>query len=280
MLRRPALYYALKIVASFILLIVLAGCPESEGGKVIVKGSTTMLPIMQQAAEVFLKNSKIDLVISGGGSGTGITALLEGECDIAASSRELKPEEEQKAKDKGMELKSLAIAYDMVVPIVNTQNPIQNISLTQLEAIYSGKIVKWQELESGEGEIVVVTRDTNSGTYEVWFEKVMHKKPIRRDALLHASTATILDTVKNNPKAIGYVGFGYVDNSVKALSIDNIPPTKLNGRKGLYPVSRKLFVIFNEHNLTKAAKRFIDFLLSAEGQKIVASCSFITLFEN
>jgi len=277
---RSALRHVLRIVVSLIALLGLGGCPESEGGKVIVKGSTTMLPIMQQAAEIFLKTSKIDLIISAGGSGAGISALIEGACDIAASSRELKPEEEKQATDKGMLLKSLPVAYDMVVPIVNTQNPLQNISLKQLNAIYAGQLVNWQEVGSGSGEIVVLTRDTNSGTYEVWFEKVMHKKPIHSNALLHASSATILEAVKNNPKAIGYVGFGYVDSSVKALAIDNIPPTQTNGRKGLYPVSRKLFVIFNEKNLSKAAKRFIDFLLSAEGQKIVASCSFITLYEN
>lgn len=256
---------------------LLTGCSRESGTKVVIKGSTTVLPVTQKTAEEYRKLNKVSITIEGSGSGNGIKALIDGTCDIANSSREMKPEELQSAKDKGKSVKEIAVAVDMIVPVVHPTNGVKNITMAQLKAVYDGTIKNWKLLGGKDENIVVISRDTSSGTYEIWHEKVLKKTDPRKDALLQASNGAILSAVAGNPKAIGYVGFGYLDSSVKGLTIDNVEITIENGKSGKFPVSRKLYMYVDEKKLSPEAQKYIDYVLSADGQKLVKDAGFIPI---
>lgn len=250
----------------------------SEKGKVVVKGSTTVLPITMKAIEAYKTvKPEISISVEGSGSGNGIKALLDGTCDIANSSREMKKEEKDKAKAAKMKIKEVTVAYDMIVPIVHPSNKVKNLTKEQLKGIYDGTITNWKQVGGEDMNIVVVSRDSSSGTYEYWNEDIMKKTDVRKDSLMQASNGAVVNTVANNKKAIGYVGFGYLDKSVKGLDVNGIPATLKNGKSGKYPISRKLFMYVNENSYTADSKGFVTYLLSKDGQKIVAEAGFIPL---
>jgi phosphate transport system substrate-binding protein len=266
------------IAAIFALLVCgFASAGYAADAKVIVKGSTTVLPISLKAAEEFKKEKGIAVSIDGSGSGNGIKALLDGNTDIANSSREMNRKELDDAKAKGKKIKEIAIAFDMVVPAIHPSNPVKNLTSDQLKGIYTGSITNWKEVGGKDSKIVVVSRESSSGTYEIWNEKVLHKADLRKDSLLQASSGAVVSAVAGNPKAIGYVGFGYLSKSIKTTSVNNIPVTIENGKSGKFPVSRKLYMYVDENKLSKEAKAFIDYILSAKGQGFVKEEGFIPL---
>src|SRR4030042_3788457 len=152
-------------ITAFVLALGLHACTKSKGNRVVIKGSTTVLPITQKAAEAFHKSNGISVFVEGSGSGNGIKALIEDGCDIANSSREMRPEEKDAAAKKGIQVKEILIAYDMIVPIVHPSNPIKNLTMDQTKAIYDGSIKNWKELGGNDDKIVVISRDTSRGTY-------------------------------------------------------------------------------------------------------------------
>ncbi len=270
--------YKVVLAAMLISAIGLfSGCTKNESPKIVIKGSTTVLPITQKAAEKYQEKVKVSISIDGSGSGNGIKAIIDGNCDIANSSREIKPEEKAAAEAKGNIIKEIVAAYDMIIPVVNTANPVNNLSLSQLKGIYDGSITNWKEVGGNDETIVVVSRDSSSGTYEIWHEKVQQKTDIRKDALLQASNGAILSTISTNPKAIGYIGYGYINNTIKTVMVDNVEITLENGKSGKFPVSRKLYMYVSEAKLSAEAKAFIDYLLSEEGQLVVKDAGFIPL---
>ncbi len=256
---------------------LVVACKKGTGERVVVKGSTTVLPITQKAAEAFQKAEGIPVFVEGSGSGNGIKALIDGSCEIANSSRGMKPEEIEAAKRKGRAVKEITVAYDMIVPIVHPSNPVRNITMDQLRAIYDGSITNWKQLGGADETIVAVSRDTSSGTYEIWHEKVMKKIDVRKDALLQASNGAILTTVAGNPKAIGYVGFGYLNDSIAPLKVNGVMVTLENGKSGAFPISRMLYMYVSAEGLSEPAKKFIDYLLSPEGQDLVKEAGFIPI---
>jgi phosphate transport system substrate-binding protein len=265
------------VIMAITLAFGLHACTKSKGNRVVIKGSTTVLPITQKTAEAFHKSAGISVFVEGSGSGNGIKALIDGGCDIANSSREMKPEEKAAAAKKGIQVKEILIAYDMIVPIVHPSNPVKNLTMDQIKAVYDGSIRNWKELGGKDDTIVVVSRDTSSGTYEIWNEKVMKKTDVRGGALLQASNGAIVTTIAGNPKAIGYVGFGYVNSSVKGITVNGIAITLENGKSGKFPISRKLYMYINEKKLPAEAKNFIDYVLGKEGQGLVKEAGYIPL---
>ena len=262
------------------LSLALTGCSKDRGSdsKVIIKGSTTVLPITQKAVEAYAKtNNKVSISISGGGSGNGIKALLDGSTDIANSSREMKDKEFQLAKEKGVTVREITVAYDMIVPAIHPDNPVKNLSTGQLKAIYDGSINNWKQVGGTDSKIIVISRDTSSGTYEVWHKIIMKKADVRKDALLQASNGAIVSAVSQNQKAIGYVGFGYLDDNVKALKVNGVEGTIENGKSGSFPISRKLYLYINKKTASKNTLDFVSFLTSPEGQKLVKEAGFIPL---
>jgi phosphate transport system substrate-binding protein len=267
------LFTAITVLSLFIMPYAWS----QDNARIVIKGSTTVLPITQKTSEEYRKTNNVSISIEGSGSGNGIKALLDGTCDIANSSREMKPEELEAAKGKGIDVKEIAVSYDMIIPIIHPSNPVKNLTLDQLKAIFSGTISNWKEVGGKDEKIVIVSRDTSSGTYEYWSEKVMKKTDVSNRALLQASNGAVLSTISVNPKAIGYIGFGYINNSIKAITVNGIVGTIANGKSGKYPISRKLYMYVDKGKMSEAADKFIKFILSKKGQELVKEEGFIPL---
>jgi phosphate transport system substrate-binding protein len=266
------------IFASLALISLFVAAP-AFAGKIVIKGSTTVLPIAQKAAEAYMKqNPDVSISVSGGGSGNGIKALIDGSTDIADSSRFIKSKEVNLAVEKGRYPVPFAVAYDCIVPVVHPSNTVMNLSLAQLKDIYMGKIKNWKELGGPDRPVVVISRDTSSGTYEVWSEKVMEKERVFPGALLQASNGAIVQAVSKNNNAIGYVGIGYLDKSVKALLVNRIAGSEETTLNGTYPISRALYM-FTQGWPKGDTLNFINFVMHPEkGQKLVKDAGFVPLY--
>ncbi len=259
----------------FVLAVVCSALPARAAADLMVNGSTTVLPIMQVMVETYMKkNPDVAITVSGGGSGNGIKALLDKGTDIAMSSRELKESEYKLAAERGISPKSTAIAIDAVLPIVHPENPVAGLTRAELRAIYSGAVRNWKEVGGPDKTIVVVSRDTSSGTYEAWNELVMGKEKVAPSALLSASSGAVLQTVGKNRYAIGYDSYGYLNKSVKALKVDGVDGKPETAAAGKYPVSRRLWIV-TAGEARGATADFIAFIMGAEGQAIVAKCGAV-----
>jgi phosphate transport system substrate-binding protein len=251
--------------------------PVSAGRNLVIKGSTTVLPIAQAASEAYMKlHPGVNISLSGGGSGDGIKALLDGLCDAANSSRDLKPEELDLAKSKGLNPVTHTIAIDAIVPIVNPKNPVKNLSIEQLSLIYQGKITNWKEVGGNDLQILAVSRDTSSGTYETWEKMVLHGAKVTPKAQLQASNGAIVQTVSKNKYAIGYIGLGYLNKSIKGISVNGVAASAAAASSGKYPLSRSLYMFTNGQPTGELAD-FVKFVYSAQGQKIVAKEGFVPI---
>jgi len=259
-------------------LFVVTGMAR-EMTQIVIKGSTTVLPIAQMALETYTKgHQNVNVSLSGGGSGDGIKALIDGTTDIANSSREIKREEESRAKEKGIVPLAHIIAYDAIVPIVHLQNPVKNLTIDQLSQIYQGKITNWKEVGGRDLPIVVVSRDSSSGTFEAWGHLVLKGARVTPKAQMQASNGAVVQTVAKNKYAIGYIGLGYVTKSVKPLTVNGVTATVKTVLSGQYPVSRPLYMYTNGTPKGEVAA-FITFLLSSEGQKLVKKAGFVPVPE-
>ncbi|MDR1660407.1 MAG: phosphate ABC transporter substrate-binding protein, partial [Desulfovibrio sp.] len=216
---RRFLFASLLSVFAGISFIPAAAAAE----EIVINGSTTVLPVMQKAGEAFMAaNPNIALAISGGGSGNGIKALNEGLCHIAMSSRDIKSSEVTQGKANKVNPVRTAVAVDALVPVVHPENPVKALSTAQLRDIYAGKIANWKEVGGKDGKIVLISRDTSSGTFETWETMIMKGEKISPAALLQASNGTVVQSVAQNRRAIGYIGFGYLNDSIKKLDVDGI----------------------------------------------------------
>ncbi|MCM8769845.1 MAG: phosphate ABC transporter substrate-binding protein [Candidatus Omnitrophica bacterium] len=266
----------LGLVLSWLLLGIGVGTSAGQE-KIVITGSTTVLPIAQKAAEVFMsKHPQVKISVMGGGSGVGIASLIDGHCHIADSSRAMKASEIQKAQKKGVEPKAHVVALDGIAVIVHPSNPISSLTLQQVKDIYTGSISDWKQVGGPAAKIVVISRDTASGTYEAFGELALKKARVRPDALLQASNQAVASTVAKTPGAIGYVGLGYLGKEVKALPINSVLPSVETVLSGKYPISRPLFMYTNG-TPTGNIKNFLDFVKSAEGQKLVEQDGFVPL---
>jgi phosphate transport system substrate-binding protein len=265
----------LAVLITMVSLFMLSGLSFAEDLR--IDGSTTVLPIAQASAEEFMKkHPDVKVFVTGSGSGTGLKALIDGTTDIATSSREAKDKEIESGKAKGIMLKAHKIALDGIIAVVHPSMKISNITMQQLRDIYNGNIKKWKEIGGPNRPIAVVSRDTSSGTYEVWEEKVLKKDPVRADALLVASNGQMVQTVAQNPYAIGYIGIGYMDKSIKVLKVEGKTATESSVRDGSWPIARGLYMYTNG-NPSGVIAKFIDFQLSHEGQNIVNKVKYVSL---
>lgn len=248
-------------------------------GNIVVKGSTTVLPVAQKVAEAYMKqHPDIKISLSGGGSGNGIKALIDGSTGIATSSRFIKDKEIKMAVEKGRYPVPFAVAYDCIVPVVHPDNPVSNLSLEQLQTIYKGKIKNWKDIGGPDRKIVVISRDTSSGTYEVWHKEVMNKERVFPGALLQASNGAIVQAVAKNKNAIGYIGIGYMHKSVKALSVNGIKGSEETTLNGTYPISRPLYM-FTAGWPEGEILNFINFVVHPQkGQKYVREAGYVPLY--
>jgi phosphate transport system substrate-binding protein len=245
------------------------------GERIVIQGSTTVLPLVQILAEKYMeKHPEVDISVSGGGSGVGITALLDGITDIAMSSREAKEKEVAEARARGKDLIPVVIAYDAIAVIVHPKNPIDTLSLENLRRIYTGDIRNWKDLGGPPVPVVPISREFASGTFEVFNRVVLQKEELTPSALMLVSNLTILQEVSSSPGCIGYVGLGYVRETVKVVALEGVFPTKESVRLGQYPLARPLY-LYLARPPEGSVGDFIAFALSEEGQYIVAEEGFI-----
>ncbi len=264
-----------KLVGMIAALLLLASTAFAET-TIRVDGSTTVLPIMQKVVEAYMKaHPDVKISVSGGGSGNGIKALLDGATDIAMASRAIEPKEIDLAKSKNVNPNQIVCAIDAIVPIVNPGNKLSEVTLAQLKDLYMGKVTSWKDL-GGEGPVVVISRDTSSGTYETWEGLVMKKERVFPGALMQASSGAVVQAVSKNKNAMGYVGIGYLDASTKPLKVDGVEATEANAKAKKYAITRDLYIYTNGAP-AGAVKGLVDFLLGADGQKLVKEAGFVPL---
>lgn len=254
---------------------LLMGAGAAFAGNIVIKGSTTVLPIAQVTLEAYMKaNPGAKVSLSGGGSGEGIKALIDGSTDIATSSRQIKPAEAALARTRGVAPAETAVATDAIVPIVNPRNPVKDLTLDQLSLIYQGKITNWKEVGGEDLQIVVISRDSSSGTFEAWGELVLKGAKVTPRAQLQASNGAIVQAVSKNRYTLGYVGLGYLDTSVKGLTVNGVQASEKTALAREYPVSRFLYMITNGQPKGETA-RFLKFVLSPDGQALVKKEGFV-----
>jgi len=265
----------LRIIACVFFLLMINSFRATE--KIIIKGSDTMVYLSQKWAEKFMqKYSDVSIQVSGGGSGIGISALINGTTDICNSSRPIKTNEVRKLMEKyGTTGVEVNCAIDGIIVYVNEQNPVSNLSLSQLKEIYRGKITNWKSVGGKNARIVLYSRENNSGTYVYFKDIILQGEDYSPFCQNLPGTSSVVNAVSRDKFAIGYGGYGYGRN-VKMLKINNIEPTIDNIRKGLYPISRYLYM-YLRNQPTGAVKNFIDWVISPEGQKIVSESGFFPI---
>ncbi len=259
-----------------LVLVPVVSCSDPEARNTLtIKGSTTVLPVVQIGAEVFMdRNPRADISVQGGGSGVGIASLIDRTTRIATSSREIKAEEIERAKAAGVHPYEIVVAMDGIAVTVNPSNPVDNLTTEQIRDIYTGKVSNWQELGGRDREIVVISRDTSSGTFEAFEKLALDGLRVRPDALVTASNQVVNTTVAQTPGAIGYLGYGYLSDRVKTVSVDGVGPSGETILSGRYPLARPLY-LYTDGKPAGAAKRYIDFLTQEEGQRLVQEQGFI-----
>ena len=246
-----------------------------------IKGSDTMLPMIQKEAENF-KDASVS--VTGGGSGVGIQALEAGQTDICMSSRDLKDDEKIKLDSMGKKVTCTKVGYDALSVIVNPNNKVTKLTKEQLKDIFTGKITNWKQVGGKDMKIVVVSRESSSGTYEYFKEKVMDKMDYTKDALMKPSNGAIDETVGQTEGAIGYVGLAYLSEgkNIKALEVSFdqgktfTAPSIQSAMDKSYPISRPLYLMYDE-TLASKVSGFVNYVLSAEGQATVKATGYIPL---
>jgi len=268
---------AIMVLAAVFSVGLMVSVPTFAAKSLTIKGSTTVLPIAQSCAEVFMDmHSDVNISVQGGGSGVGIASLIDGTCDIADASRSIKDKEKEKAKENNVRAYENVVALDGIAVIVHPSNPVDGLSVEQIKKIYTGGISNWNEVGGKKTKITVISRDSASGTFETFNELALDKERVRPDALLQASNQAVAQTVSRTPGAIGYVGLGYLSSAVKGVSVEGVEPTNENVINGSYELARKLFMYTNgaPEGIVKA---FIDFVLGEEGQELVKKAGYVPL---
>lgn len=289
------------LIGLFICAVLLCGCigttetekttPVSTGenplketkvqpgaaGVLTITGSTTVLPVAAQVAEFYMDTHPgVDVQVNGGGSGAGVQSAGEGTAMIGMASRDLKKEE----KEKYPELLEHQVAIDGIAIITHKNNPIASLTLDQVKAIYNGNITNWKDVGGNDGKIVVIGRDSASGTREFFHEKVMNKEDFVQTQLEKNSNGAVKQSVEQTPAAVGYVGLGYIDESIHAVPIlvngTPVIPSIESVKDKSYPVARPLNFLTNGEPSGIIAE-FIVFIDSPEGQKIVTEEGFVPL---
>lgn len=284
----PVLAAAALLVA-FSTLPAPAGPAPQAGRTLQIKGSDTMVNLGQAWAEAFnALHPEVNLAVTGGGSGTGIAALLSGTCDIAESSRAVAEKEIAQAKASGIVFNEEIVALDGIIVVVHPSNPVRALTLEALREIFLGNVRSWKQLGGPDWPIVLLSREVNSGTHIFFKEHVLRRgkskgpEEFSPRALMMPSSYAIAEEVARNENAVGYYGLGYISPRQKVVAVAAgekdpfIEPTLETIRTGRYPISRPLF-LYTNGTPRGAVKAFIDFAHSKEGQEIVRRTDFVPI---
>lgn len=253
-----------------------------SANRVTIKGSDTLVRLGQRWAEEYMKkNPEAVIQVSGGGSGTGIAALLNGTTDICEASRDMKEKEHKMAADNGVEPHRVTVALDGIAVFLHTDNPVKTLTLTQLKGIYTGATTNWKEVGGKDARIILYGRENNSGTYAFFKEHVMNKEDYAAETQTLPGTAAVVNAVANDKNGIGYGGLAWA-KGVKFASVATkdgspaIEPSVASVSSGTYPISRDLYWFFNGKP-TGELKKLVNWALSPEGQKISEEIGYVPL---
>ena len=258
------------LLVAIMAVSALTGCSGSKGGTVSTDGSTSMEKVIGALGESFENdNSGVTFTYNPTGSGSGIKAVLEGRCDIGLSSRNLKDEE------KADGLTETVLAYDGIAMIVHPENPVSDLTLEQIAAIYTGEITNCNEVGGSDGEIVLIGREAGSGTRD-GFESITGTEDACKYRQELTSTGDVITTVAGNPNAIGYASLASVKNSVKAISVGGVAPNEATIKDGSYAVQRPFVLVTKtDAELSDTARKFFDYITSANANEIITSAGVV-----
>jgi phosphate transport system substrate-binding protein len=272
----PKLRSLAPYIALLVLTVVAVALPKE---RVTIKGSDTMVILVQRWTEAYPDKTATEFQVTGGGSGTGIAALINGTTDICASSRPIKKDEvvqlQKKFGYKGLEIR---VAMDGLAIYVHKSNPVKQLSMAQVKDIFTGKITNWKQVGGNDKPILLYSRENNSGTYEFFKDFVLNKQDFAANAQHMAGTAALINAVSKDGNSIGFGGAAYAMN-VKALPIAKDPsakaviPTAATIHDGSYPISRFLYFYLNQKP-AGSVKKFIDWVISSTGQKVVTEVGY------
>ena len=270
----------LVVVVGLLAMVGQTTAAESRPSKLIVDGSSTVGPIAKAFADYLMSKDKtLNITVNESGSGNGAKSLIEGSCDVATMSRYMKDKEFQAAYKAGRKPNAHAIAIDGIAVTVNPANPVKNLKLGQIRDVYSGKITNWKQLGGPDMPIVVLTRDTSSGTYETFVKLVMGKGvKMKNQAEYVGSNGQMRTRIQTVKGAIGYLGLGFLDKTVKALRVNSIPATRRAIASGAYPLARHLYMFTNGFPPRGTLQhKFVSLYLTPEGQEIISRLGFVPL---
>lgn len=279
-------------IVAVLALVFISGCRSTtstgsagSSNSLKIEGSNTVQPIAQGWKDAFNKlHTDVNITVGGSGTGTGVKALIDGTADICNASREMKPEEAAQAKSKGFDPFPTQIALDGIAIAVNSKNPVKQLTVEQLRNIYLGKIKDWKDVGGNPGQIVLISRDSSSGTHDFFKDHVLNKQEFAKGTLFQQSTTAEVQELSNNEKAIAYGGLAYFENKpeLKVLNIAKdtnspaITPSIATIQSREYVLSRPLFM-YTRGNPAGAAAQFIEFGLSQDGQKLVETAGYVPL---
>lgn len=270
-INKKRIFIADLIVALSLIISIMTACSRNSDTGIIVAGSTSVQPYAEILSEEYMIiNKNIEIDIQGGGSSSGITAARTGTANIGMSSRAL--------NDGEKTMRYVEIARDGLVVIVNPNNPVKDLSLKKVRDIYSASVTEWNQLGGSKSKIHVITREEGSGTRSAFSELVMGKTEITPKAIVQDSNGAVKQLVADDPDAIGFISLGLVDKTVKPIKLDGIAATRESILDGSYSLSRP-FLFITKDEPTGQTKKFLDFVLSLEGQKILSNEGLIPTME-
>lgn len=298
-----AIIFSMKstvLIFCAIFILFFSGCSRSSNSNqgttispdvssIVNKGSDTLVNLALAWAEKYHElNPDVEISVTGGGSGTGIAALINSTVDIANASRQIKPEELAQAKENGVDPHEYVVARDAIAIVVNPANPVNHLTIQQLSDIYSGKINNWSEVGGEDRVIVRLSRETNSGTHVFFLENIIrmgdpnNKTLFSTDTLLLPSSEGITAETRDNPNAIGYDGLGYVTPEVKVIAVGKdsagpfILPSAVTVNAGEYPIARDLYMYTNGQP-TGSVLQYINWIMTPEAQQVVKQLGFVPI---
>ncbi len=273
---------SMGILTLLVGVLLVFGCSSQSTEQVEIIGSDTMVILGQAWAEKYMElNPNKSVSVTGGGSGVGIAAMIEGNVDIAQASREMKSSEIEKAEANGITPVQTIVAYDGIAIIVNPQNPIDQLTVEQVGQIFKGETTNWADVGGNSGAIGIYSRESSSGTYEFMKEHVLKKADYASDARYSSGNSAIVESISQDKTGVGYVGVAYAKqrNDVKILKISKdfsspgYVPNKETVKSGDYAIARSLN-FYTDGEPTGKTKEFIDFVLSEEGKAIVEDIGY------
>ncbi|WP_400245686.1 phosphate ABC transporter substrate-binding protein [Niallia sp. JL1B1071] len=271
-----------KLKMIFLLLSILAllsACASkseteqstNDGKPISISGSTSVGPLAEKLAAKYHEHDNTKIEINQIGSSAGITNAISGVSEIGMSSRDLKEDEKQK-------LKEVVIAYDGIVVVTHPSNKVKDLTLEQVKQIFTGEVTNWSQLGGDDMEIVVVSREDGSGSRDAFQEIVGYSSgELIRNAIIASGNGNIKTTVANNKHAVGFISFEYIDDAISTIDIDGVEATAENVLAKKYSLSRPFLFVYKEGDLTANGQKFIDYILSDEGQKIAAEAGVIPI---